>query len=422
MNLKHKSIFFLIAISVILLFAVPNISTNKNNTININNPVNVDVPTKVSADADVDTFEFVQSEGHTFNFDSSNTSNNYFMTGNGPFTLRINLDNPIPSGESFTIVMSSIDTTYHATLILDLAMLDQVGSGIALALWFLDLFGVDSMEMILSSTSSNQIVHTINSEDVYQDPETFKWVYEWTPSTNLEYSYSPSMFLGGFDVSFMLPLIPLIMPEFQLVQYEQVQNIKYGVENKFIITYSDGGIVYNGKTESSIELEIPNEDHSAPLYLKPEVSQEKSSDDWEIKVKIDDEFEGSGINYDETFIHYSVNGGSWKKINDPMLLGDNGYLYGTLPNQVAGAEIKFKIEYQDMEGNIAETDIYKFYANPLEVQPIIILLIVIAIATIATIAATRIYRNRHQPRVITLPTKKKVDKYYKKVNKEGGNT
>ncbi len=429
MHGKNKSIFFFCTIIAILVLSISLMGANMNlSRITIIAEPVIDIEPK-SAAASIDRIEFVQSGGHKFDYDMANSSKNYFKTGEGAFTLKFFLSAQIPNNQRLSISLKSFDPTYYSPLILDLAMMDQLPWYLELILQGAGVMGLDALSILLSPTSTNEISTTIGRTAFYMDGE--KYVYEWSPATTLEYLYSPSMFLGGLDVSFLLPLLPLLMPEFQLTQSEYIQDIKYGVTNIFTIScqsYSwfswstlSNGLIIGGQSYTSLDLGILNKDLTAPTYTSPEITQESAVNDWEIKIKIDDEFEGSGTNYENVYIEYSVNGGSWNLINDPMLLGDDGYLYGTLPTQLAGSEIRFRILYEDRAGNTAVTETFTFYANPLEIQPIAYLLIGIAVATVATIAATRIYRNRHQPRIITLPTKKKVDKYYKKVNKEGGN-
>jgi hypothetical protein len=291
------------------------------------------------------------------------------------------------------------------------------------------LDAADDLTIGLVTESTNTITATIDESN--RNSGLSGYVYDWTPSSYLRYTYETALLIGGIDLKELVldvalltallggeegvrDLFETIYQTLLGITYprEYVQEIKYDVTNKFTIKVNDNPVYQ--------DLKVLNEDHTAPTYSKVSHYQENAVDDWEIKLKIQDETEGSGVSNRTVYLDYSVNGGSWKRVDSPMLY-EEGYFYGTLPNQVAGSEIKFRVAYTDNAGNSATTETYTFYANPLEIQPIAILLIGIAIATIATIAATRIYRNRHQPRVITLPTKKKVNKYYKKVNKEGGN-
>ena len=331
---------------------------------------------------------------------------------------------------SLRVTLTGYDPSYHSTLHLDTAMMDELPTILQAIIGV-----VPYAELALHSTSRNEIVKDFTGNGVSQGGY---YVYEWTPSQSELYKYQTRIYLGTFDLTDILELLGLedliasILPD--LYPTEQVQNIKYDAINQFsfleqqrhslfgITWWTDisNGVHINGGSATTYNLDVPNEDHTAPTYSTPESSQESAVDDWQIKIGLHDEFEGSGIKNDSVYIWYSVNGGTFQRINSPMLVvGD--YFYGTLPNQLANSKIQYYVTFSDRAGNEVQTQTYTFYANPLEIQPIAILLIGIAIATIATIAATRIYRNRHQPRVITLPSKKKVDKYYKNVKKEGGN-
>jgi len=422
----------------VLILSISSISLSIYGTTitNVKEPIILDdIQEPVVKTSAITNIEFIQDGGHSFTYNPSDPSNNYFSTGEGPFTLRLHLDSLIGSNQ-IEVELKGEDPTYHSLLFLDTAMMDEINvdfsEDIIAATLYALLDFADDITVALVSESTNTISAIIDSDNYNPTASSQAGhpVYDWTPSSYQRYTYETGIQLRGIDLkeivlqssfltwllggeqsvrdlfeSLYAGLLGVVYPR------EYVQAIKYDVTNKFTIKVNDNP-VYE-------DVNIINADKTAPTYSEVTNFQENVGDDWEIKVKIQDEYLGSGVSNKTVYIDYSVNGGSWTRIDSPMLY-EGGYFYGTLPNQIAGSEIKYTISYSDMAGNSVTTEVFTFYANPIEVQPILVLLIGIAIATIATIAATRIYRNRHQPRVITLPTKKKVDKYYKKVNKEGG--
>lgn len=437
MNTKSKYILF-----SCILFATLGISLTsiQLNTI-ITNPIVtepiIDVKQPHTSAQTVNSIEFVQG-GRTFVYDPNNESNNYFKTGEGPFTIRFYFGSNDLSDNFFNptrlqLALKGFDPSYHSTLHLDTAMMDELPAALQVIIGL-----IPYAELALHSTSRNEIVRTISYDELNSAPFVAGkgYLIEWTPSLTDTYNYQTRIYLGEYDLTQLLEdlgledLVASFLPD--LYPTEVIQEIKYNVINMISVTKQiyqllqggwnnvQNGVTYDGVTKTTHEFDVINDDVTAPSYLPPEASQETAVDDWQIKVRLYDEAEGSGVKNDSVYIWYSVNGGTYQMIEDPMLLGDDFYFYGTLPSQLANSEIKYYITFSDRAGNDVQTATYTFYANPLEIQPVAILLIGIAIATIATIAATRIYRNRHQPRVITLPSKKKVDKYYKNIKKEGG--
>jgi len=414
------------------------------NSVVVPEPI-IDIKDPHTSAQTVNSIEFIQG-GRTFAYDPNNASNNYFSTGDGPFTVRFYFSSNDISGGLFDwehrlkLALTGFDANYHSKLRIDTSMLDDLPQIL------LDLLGVVAphLTLFLHWESRDEIVKTVSESQMAAAPFVSGkgYMIEWTPSLNELYSFQTRIYLGDLDLTGLMEtieeligldledLIADLLPD--LFPTELVQNIKYNIINQFKVTQQElylllfwrdqaNQITYNGVTKTTHDFNVTNMDFTDPTYVEPEVSQETAVDDWQIKIRLNDEFEGSGIKNDSVYIWYSVNGGTFHMIEDPMLLGDDYYFYGTLPSQLANSEIKYYIAFSDIAGNEVQTATYTFYANPLEIQPVAILLIGIAVATIATIAATRIYRNRHQPRVITLPKKKKVDKYYKNINKEGGN-
>ena len=209
---------------------------------------------------------------------------------------------------------------------------------------------------------------------------------------------------------------------------EYAQDIPYIVENRFAISVETGRLlqdtsehnfIYNQQVRyGSLNLNIDNRDITAPTLVEINHSQADSDSNYEIICDVEDEYQGSGVNDNHIDVYYSVDGGAWG--SDNMVKMDDGYFHGNIPPPPLGSTVRYYVKVEDMEGNIANSDIYSCYAQPYELPQVLIALIGVLAVTIGAVAVTLIYRKRNKPAIITLPSKKKVDKYYKKINKEEG--
>ncbi|MFX1274449.1 MAG: hypothetical protein ACFFBP_00905 [Promethearchaeota archaeon] len=431
MQVKHRFFIVLtIVFSTLLLTATMCLPTGIN-TINTENPTEVIITPKPSITPI--RYEFVQERGHSFDYSFSDDSGNFLKTGDGAFKLRVYSDN-LGADQELRLSLLGEDKHYNVFLYLDLLLIEDPLIHAKIIPWLfppslvsiydlMSMVDIEAMVVRLSSFSVNELQTTYTTSAKVPGQS----YYEFDIPIDEYYLYDPLISLGNPEINpLAIPLnalLELVGFDLGVAQQEFIQNIKYGIMNYFTLDVYDtdeGAPVSGGMGgEDYVTLEVRNDDTTPPNYIPPTWDQENPASNWEIKMKIFDEFYGSGVSNETIKLFYSVNKGPYKQA-DNMLLYEDGFHYGEIPNQLAGSEVSFYVEITDMAGNSRTTEIYSFTASPLELQPVVILLIGIAVVTIGSIAATRIYRNRHQPRVITLPTKKKVDKYYKQVKKEGG--
>ena len=254
---------------------------------------------------------------------------------------------------------------------------------------------------------------------------------EFTPSGNT-YTMTPRLTdQYNWRLQADFPSIPLINPFLEQTFSKRVQDIEYQVINEITMYACNGHLLFiapefvtphNYLYDQQIRngdfvLEVENKDVHGPTLIN--MSDDQSNSDANILViaEIEDEEYGSGINEDGMTLYYSVNGGGYH--TEAMLYKD-GLFYGNIPPPELGSVVRYYVEMTDMEGNSVNTDIYKTYSAPFEIPPVVAVLIGVLAVTIGSVAITLIYRRRNKPAIITLPSKKKVDKYYKKINKEEG--
>jgi len=208
---------------------------------------------------------------------------------------------------------------------------------------------------------------------------------------------------------------------------QPIQNVAYLIENRFTINIMTGTLlqtannyfIYNQQIHNGdYDVILQNKDVTAPSVGEISANQTDSDSNFEVYAKITDEAYGSGVNEGSQTLFYQPQGSGW--MTDNMILLEDGFFHGNIPPPDLGTSVSYYIQTMDMEGNTINSDIYTCYAEPYEVPPVVITLIGVLAVTIGAVAITLIYRRRNQPAIITLPSKKKVDKYYKKINKEEG--
>ena len=217
-------------------------------------------------------------------------------------------------------------------------------------------------------------------------------------------------------------------PIFQQLFYKRVQDVEYRVTNKFTLDIETGNIltgtdyfIYDQQRYNNLlEIDLENKDFSAPTCSIQNATQVDEESNVKIEAAIADEFKGSGVDVDGVTLYYSVNGGATWGTNRMLYVEEDGVFKGNIPPPGAGVSIVYYIEMNDMEGNSVNTENFYFSTPIKPVPPIVITVIGIVAVAVAAVSLTIIYRKRNQPAIITLPSKKKVDKYYKKVNKEEG--
>jgi len=220
-----------------------------------------------------------------------------------------------------------------------------------------------------------------------------------------------------------------INPIFQQIFEKRVQDTVYGVNNILTLNVVTGNVpvfhdidhefIYDLQKENQfVSIDFNNRDTLAPSAEILSANQTDSDSNFEVICSVIDEDYGSGVNRDQIILYYSVDGGAYA--SDTMVLMDDGYFHGNIPPPPLGSVVEYYIELNDKAGNTVNTEIYEVYAEPYELPGVIIPIIGVLVVTIGAVAITLIYRKRNKPAIITLPSKKKVDKYYKKINKEEG--
>jgi hypothetical protein len=216
-------------------------------------------------------------------------------------------------------------------------------------------------------------------------------------------------------------------PVFQQIFNKKVQDVEYRVENQFTLRVYTGDIftttdyfVYDQMRYNRLfNIDLENKDVNAPTCESQNATQADDESNLKIEASIADEFKGSGVDVDKVTLYYSVNEGSWESTR-MLYVKEDGVFKGNVPPPGAGSSVVYYIEMYDMEGNVQNTEHYTFVSPTKPIPPVVVTLIGIVAVAIGAVAVTIIYRKRNQPAIITLPTKKKVDKYYKKINKEEG--
>lgn len=221
-------------------------------------------------------------------------------------------------------------------------------------------------------------------------------------------------------------------PFFQQIFYKKVQDVEYRVTNKFKLFVETGNMntetdyfVYDQKQYNTadpnniLEIDLENKDVNAPNCVSQNATQIDDTSNLNVVAEITDEFKGSGVDVDKVTLYYSINGAPWGS-NRMLYVKEDGVFKGNIAPPGPGASVSYYIEMYDMEGNVRNSEIYSYVTPAREIPPVVITLIGIVVVAVGAVTVTIIYRKRNQPAIITLPSKKKVDKYYKKINKEEG--
>ena len=233
------------------------------------------------------------------------------------------------------------------------------------------------------------------------------------------------------------PALPLANPFLEQTFSKRLQDIEYGITNKITMFAYNGFAwlilipiakefvtphyyLYDQQIRNGdFEFDLENRDVRGPTAINVSDGQTDSDSNIQVVANIEDEEYGSGVNVDGMTLYYSVNGGPYGS-EQMLYLDKDGLFYGNIPPPELGSTVTYYIEMTDKEGNIVNTDTYVTYSAPFEIPQVVVALIGVLAVTIGSVAITLIYRRRNKPAIITLPSKKKVDKYYKKINKEEG--
>ena len=314
--------------------------------------------------------EFIQ-KGRTF----SREERDYFITGDGPFAMKIYNSTPINIGSELSAYYQNYyNYLYVAT--------DALG--------FLVYIPV-----VLDPYTINTLTYDLN----YSESLGY---FQFIPSPNDQYNWK-------IAATFLIELISAIVKK-------NVSSIEYSVLN-YVTLNTDRGFVYvDTYYDNSITLEMINRDLTPPTYQDPEVEQpDDSSSNFEVEIFTYDEAYGSGIK--NVALFYSVDDGPWKEIE--MLLAEGKYRCG-IPPQSGGAEIRYYIEISDLAGNTIKTEEETITSPTFKIDPIIVPVLGTALGVIITVFALStfiyLYKKKKSSKETLIPDEKsKINKIFQKL-------
>ncbi|MFX0187994.1 MAG: hypothetical protein ACFE8A_09675 [Candidatus Hodarchaeota archaeon] len=322
----------------------------------------------------------------------------YFKCGDGPFTMRIYNSTPI----AINLTMEAYCANYNVTLYTQTRAIPFYVRPHMSPHTKLDKGGVLTKPQ-----------YTLNYSDGY---------FEYTPFPDDYYSWE----------------VYADLLESYILMY--LNSIEWGILNLFIIE-ADRQFIYNGVPYSNklknLTLEVLNKDVTAPYYWEPEVEEpDESTKNFAFEIVVYDEAYGSFI--DEVIFCYSIDDEPWKEVemipvqqnyqigryyalmpapggifeyNIPL---NDGRYYVDLPHQEEGAKIRYYIRITDLAGNSIETDEEEMTAPTFEKSPIIALVLMIIVGTLAAlIAAVSIgtYYHRKKAKLTKPESKDKLKKF-----------
>ncbi|MFX1556812.1 MAG: hypothetical protein ACFFC9_06125 [Promethearchaeota archaeon] len=299
----------------------------------------------------------------------------YFITGDGPFTLKMYNNTPI----SVEITLTAFYANYNASLV---TYIDGIG-------W---------IDVILSP-------YTVSWPPTYPALEYelnyTNGAFQLTPHDNDQYVW---MFIAW--------IIPLGY------YFKNVSSIESNVLNIFNVKVNGGeSFIYNDThyntnnpaISNELTLNVLNKDTKAPTFHPPELyipNNPKSN--YELRINTSDgEFE-SGI--ENVFIYYTI--GDEESLYSVEMLYFDGLYYGDIPRQSSGLKIQYQIKIIDYNGNSIETLTYSFITPAFKEPSIITPIIGLVIFTLTIIALSLFFRIRNK-RIFT-PPKVKQDLIKKK--------
>ncbi|MFX0186413.1 MAG: hypothetical protein ACFE8A_01625 [Candidatus Hodarchaeota archaeon] len=205
--------------------------------------------------------------------------------------------------------------------------------------------------------------------------------FSFTPPSSANYAWAFWAVPGGAGV-------PMVFH----VDFKTVNSMKYKVLNFLNITVDGGSdftvgdyIVY-----APVNYEMLNKDIRPPNIGNPEFIEPDDPDEhYEISLRVweGDEYE-SGVS--EVLLYYSVDDGTWREVS--MLLSQ-GFYYGDIPSQLEeGVDLDYYIVIRDVAGNEITTRIYSEKTVDFGANPVIVPLLILILAMVGAISTILIYK------------------------------
>lgn len=297
----------------------------------------------------------------------------FFVTGDGPFSMKIYNNTPI----SVNVTLTAFYANYNASLV---TYIDGIG--------WIDV--ILSPYSVVWPPTYPALEYNLNYTD---------GAFQLTPPHNDQYVW---MFIAW--------IIPLGY------YFKNVSSIESNVLNIFNIKINGGeSFIYNGTHYNNndpaiyneLTISVLNKDTKAPTYHSPELylpANPKSN--YELRINASDgEFE-SGIK--SVIIYYTI--GNEEDLNSVEMLFFDGLYYGDIPRQSSGLEIQYYIEIKDYNGNSIKTVTFSFITPTFEEPSIIPPIIGIMIFAIIALSLSMFYRYKNKKIFRPLVAKEKLSK------------